>query len=41
MYRVNLEEVPDFYDFVENSVEYQAAIAKGDSYFKHIIKTND
>lgn len=35
LFRVNLEEVADFYDFVDSMVARKAAIARGDAYIKH------
>ena len=35
LFRVDLDEVPEFYKFVDNMVARKAAIARGDAYIKH------
>ena len=39
LFRVDLDKVPDFYEFVDSIVARNAAIGRGDSYFKHEVES--
>ncbi len=39
LFRVDLDKVPDFYEFVDSMVARNAAIGRGDSYFKHEVES--
>lgn len=39
LFRVDLDKVPDFYEFVDSMVARNSAIGRGDSYFKHEVSS--